>query len=101
VKVGLNAEEIDAARRAMAVAGRTDAILKLARGIVAKRGGIEDVDFAKARRSGLTDEEIIETVANVALNIFTNYINLVAGTVVDFPEVVPGVDAEMAGARRA
>lgn len=101
VKVGLNAEEIDAARRAMAVAGRTDAILKLARGIVAKRGGIEDVDFAKARRSGLTDEEIIETVANVALNIFTNYINLVAGTLVDFPEVVPGVGAEMAGARRA
>ena len=99
-KAGLNADEIGAARQAMAVEGRTDAILKLAREVVVKHGAISDDDLAKARRSGLTDEEIVETVGNVAVNIFTNYINLVAGTVVDFPEVVPGVIAEMAGARR-
>ncbi len=92
-KVGLRADEIRDARRAMAAAERTDAILKLARGIVLKRGDITDADFAKARQAGLTDGEIVETVANVALNIFTNYVNHVAHTVVDFPEV--------AGARRA
>jgi hypothetical protein len=35
----------------------------------------------------LSDAEIVETTAQVALNIFTNYINHVARTVVDFPEV--------------
>jgi hypothetical protein len=29
----------------------------------------------------------VETVANIALNIFTNYINHVARTPIDFPEV--------------
>jgi len=65
------------------------------------RGDITDADFAKARQAGLTDGEIVETVANVALNIFTNYVNHVAHTVVDFPEVAPGVEVGMARARRA
>ena len=33
--------------------------------------------------------QIAEIVANVALNLFSNYFNHVAGTVVDFPEVRP------------
>ena len=33
------------------------------------------------------DVEITEIVANVVLNIFTNYINLVAQKTVDFPPV--------------
>ena len=42
-------------------------------------------------RRHLTDEEIVEIVANVSINILTNYLNRVALTVVDFPEVKPGV----------
>jgi hypothetical protein len=42
------------------------------------------------RASGLTDRDIVETIANVVVNIFTNYVNHVARTVVDFPEVQPG-----------
>ena len=38
----------------------------------------------------MSDGEIVETVANVALNIFTNYLNHVAETVIDFPEVKGG-----------
>jgi len=97
-KAGLEVEEIGAARHAMAIESKTDAILKLARRVVVKHGEITDADFEKARQTGLSDQEIIETVANVALNIFTNYINHVAGTVVDFHEVAPGVHAEMADA---
>jgi hypothetical protein len=37
------------------------------------------------RRAGYTDGEIGEIVANVALNLFTNYFNHVVGTKVDFP----------------
>jgi hypothetical protein len=33
--------------------------------------------------------KIAEIVATVALNIFTNYFNHVAGTEIDFPEVAP------------
>lgn len=89
-KVGLSEKEIVDARHANASTDHTDAILKLARSIVVQRGELADADLAAARSSGLTDEEIVETVANVALNILTNYVNHVARTVVDFPEVKPG-----------
>ena len=35
--------------------------------------------------AGLSEPDIVETVANVAVNIFTNYINHVADTDIDFP----------------
>jgi uncharacterized peroxidase-related enzyme len=89
-KLGLSQEDIADATRARAADPRIDAILKLARSIVVQRGEISDSDLQHARAGGLTDCEIIETVANVALNIFTNYINHVARTEVDFPEVKPG-----------
>src|SRR5579872_6999063 len=43
-------------------------------------------DVQRDISNGLTDGEIVETVANVALNIFGNYMNHVARTVVDFAE---------------
>lgn len=89
-KVGLTADDIAGARRANATADKTDAILKLARSIVVQRGEVSDADFGKARAAGLTDGDIVETVANVAVNILTNYMNHLARTVVDFPEVKPG-----------
>ena len=44
----------------------------------------------RARTSGVSDGEIVETVANVVLNIFGNYVTHIARTVVDFPEILPG-----------
>ena len=46
-----------------------------------------DAELAAARVAGLVDGEIVEVVAHVALNIFTNYLNNLAGTDVDFPRV--------------
>jgi uncharacterized peroxidase-related enzyme len=89
-KAGLTEKEIVDAGHAVATTPKTDAILKLARDIVVRRGEVSDADLEQARASGLTDGEIVETVANVALNIFTNYVNHVARTVVDFPEVKLG-----------
>lgn len=71
--------------------GRSDdprlaAILKLAVAIVAARGLVSDADLTAARDAGLGDAEIVETVANVVANIFTNYLNHVAATDIDFPE---------------
>ena len=89
-KVGLTEKDIADARHATAGTDRIDAILKLARGIVVQRGEVSDADLKQARASGLTDGDIVETIANVVVNIFTNYVNHVARTVVDFPEVKPG-----------
>jgi len=84
-KIGLAEDEISNARHAHATVEKTDAILKLARAIVVQRGEVSDGDLKQARAAGLTDGDIVETIANVVLNIFTNYVNHVARTVVDFP----------------
>ena len=89
-RAGLTKKEIADAGRAVAATAKTEAILKLARDIVVQRGEVSDADLEHARASGLTDGEIVETVANVALNILTNYVNHVACTVVDFVEVKLG-----------
>ena len=88
-KAGLSSEEIADAIRAGASNRRTDAVLKLARTIIVQRGEVSDSELERARAAGLTDGELVETVANIALNIFTNYINHVARTAIDFPDVKP------------
>lgn len=64
---------------------RTGAILKLATTIVAAKGMVADSDILAAKAAGLSEADIVETVANVVANIFTNYLNHVAGTDIDFP----------------
>jgi uncharacterized peroxidase-related enzyme len=64
---------------------RTDAILRLASAVVETRGLVRDADLEDARAAGLTDGDIVETVGNVIANIFTNYLNHVARTEIDFP----------------
>jgi alkylhydroperoxidase family enzyme len=85
-KIGLSRVEIEDAIRASAADARTDAILKLARSIVVQRGELTDEDLVLARAAGLSDAEIVETVANVALNIFENYMSHVARVAIDFPQ---------------
>ena len=43
-------------------------------------------DLSRARAAGLSVGEIVETVANVALNIFENYMSHVARVPIDFPK---------------
>ncbi len=86
---GLSDEEIADSRRASSPDSKTDAALSFARKIVTDRGQVSDADVAKLRDLGFSDGEILEIVSAVALNIFTNYVNHVAGTTVDFPEVDP------------
>ena len=85
-KIGLSRVEIDDAIRARAADARTDALLKLARSIVVQRGELSDADLGRARAGGLSDGEIVETVANVALNIFENYVSHVARVPIDCPQ---------------
>ncbi|MCC6863003.1 MAG: carboxymuconolactone decarboxylase family protein [Bryobacterales bacterium] len=86
---GLTDAEVDAARRGAAAAGKVEAGLQFAQELVRRRGGVSDEALARVRGAGCSDAEIAEIVAHVALNVFTNYLNLVARTEVDFPVVVP------------
>ena len=82
---GLTEGETCDARRAEANCDKERAALQFARTIVNERGWISDDDAQRVRQAGYNNGEIAEIVANVALNIFTNYFNHVAGTEIDFP----------------
>jgi uncharacterized peroxidase-related enzyme len=88
---GLTPQDVDAARAAQAPDLRIAAILQFARRVVDKRGAVSTAALQDARRAGLSDGEIVEVIANVVANIFTNYVNLVADTEIDFPVVMPRV----------
>jgi len=92
-RLGLSEAQIQAARRAEAEVKRDAATLKLVREIVLRRGEIRDGDLLAAREAGISDSEIADILVAVTLNLFTNYLNHVARTPVDFPEVQPGPDA--------
>jgi uncharacterized peroxidase-related enzyme len=85
-RAGLTDQEILDSRRGTSADRKTDALLRFARTVVAKRGVIDDADLAAVRDAGHGDAEVAEVVAHVALNIFTNYFNNVAGTIIDFPK---------------
>lgn len=84
-KAGLTQDETLAARSAESSDPKTAAALAFAQKLVKERGIVSDADVAGLREHGFTDGDIAEIVANTALNIFTNYFNHVAETVVDFP----------------
>ncbi len=90
---GLDQAELAAAKRAVSAQPRTAALLKLAVAINNTRGMVTDAALADARAAGVTDAEIVEVVGHVALNVFTNYLNNVSETTIDFPEVVLDVAA--------
>jgi uncharacterized peroxidase-related enzyme len=85
--VGLKPEEIAASREAHSADAKRNAGLQFAQELVVERGMVPDAALQRVRAAGYTDGEIAEIVANVALNIFTNYFNHVAQTEVDFPRV--------------
>jgi uncharacterized peroxidase-related enzyme len=94
--VGLTPEEIASSRESHAGDAKRNAGLQLAQAIVVQRGEVSDAALANARAAGYTDGEITEIVANVAVNIFTNYFNLVARTEVDFPRVSLAMEPSLA-----
>lgn len=85
--VGLDADTILQSRLGVPADHRHAALAAFARAVVRERGQISALDLQAAREAGLDDQDLLEVVANVTVNILTNYTNLVAGTVVDFPKV--------------
>jgi uncharacterized peroxidase-related enzyme len=85
----LSEAELAAAREAKSEDPHVQAILTLAHTVLEGRGQGGEQAIEAARTAGVTDAEIAEVVANVALNVLTNYFNELVDTDVDFPRVTP------------
>lgn len=86
-RAGLDDESALAARRSSSADARENAALAFAKTVVENRGHVTDDEVSQLRQAGFREGEICEIVANVALNLFTNYFNHIAGTEIDFPAV--------------
>lgn len=86
-KAGATAEEMAAAQGGESTDPKTAAALRFALKLVNDRGQVSDADVAALRQAGFSDQEVVEILAHVALNLFTNYINVAFQVPVDFPGV--------------
>lgn len=86
-KAGATAEEMAAAQAGKSSDPRTQAALGFALKVVHDRGAISEADVAALKAAGFDDEGIVEIIAHIALNLFTNYINVALRVPVDFPAV--------------
>ena len=86
-KAGASAEQMSEAQAGRSSDSQTATVLAFAVKLVEERGNVGAADIASLRNAGFSDEAIVEIVAHVALNLFTNYVNIVFDTPVDFPSV--------------
>lgn len=66
---------------------KADAAVGFAVKVARQRGHVSDADVRTVKDAGYDDAQIVEIVQHVALNTWTNYLNSVAQTAIDFPVV--------------
>ena len=90
--LGRNVAKLDDAEIAANRSGasndlKANAAVRFAASVTRLRGHVTEEDFEAVKAPGYTDAQIIEIVQHVALNTWTNYINTVGRTEIDFPTV--------------
>ena len=78
----LDDAEITANRNGGSNDPKAAAAVLFAKKVTDTRGRVSDSDLDAVKAAGYNDAAVIEIVLNVALNIWTNYINTVGGSVV-------------------
>jgi uncharacterized peroxidase-related enzyme len=86
-KAGASADEMAQAQTGRSSDPKTAAALAFALKLVEDRGQVTDADVRALRAQGYDDGEIVEIITHVALNLFTNYINVALDVPVDFPSI--------------
>lgn len=86
-KAGASAAEMAEAQAGRSTDPRTAAALAFATKVVDHRAAVSAEDVSALRAAGFDDEGIVELLAHVALNLFTNYVNVALDVPVDFPKV--------------
>jgi uncharacterized peroxidase-related enzyme len=95
-RAGLSNDEMLLNRRGSSADAKAAAAVALAVALNERTGGIAASDLDAARRAGLTDGEIVEVIAVVALNLFTNILGKSVRVEIDFPKVAPFAIAKAA-----
>lgn len=90
--LGLNVAKLDEGevrrnRQGHSGDAKADAAVVFARRVAETRGRVSDAELTTVKSAGYTDAQVVEIVANVAINVLTNFINNVAHTDIDFPVV--------------
>jgi len=83
----LDDAEMTANRHGASNDPKAAAAVRFAAKVARERGTVGDDDLRAVRQAGYDDAQIVEIVEHVALNVWTNYINKVAQTEIDFPVV--------------
>lgn len=83
----IDADEIALNRRGASSDPMANAAVAFAAEVTRSRGQVSGADIAAVRAAGFTDAQIVEIVGVVVENVFTNFLNNVAGTEIDFPVV--------------
>jgi uncharacterized peroxidase-related enzyme len=89
----LDDTEIAANRNGRSGDPKADAAVRFAAQVAISRGHVSDEEVRAVRRAGYDDAQVIEIVQHVALNTWTNYINEVGKTDIDFPVMTPRATA--------
>lgn len=84
---GLSQDEMALNRRGTSADPKAAATVAFARQLNDHLGEVTGAEFAAARAAGLGDAELVETIATVALNIFTNLLGKATQVEIDFPKV--------------
>jgi alkylhydroperoxidase family enzyme len=74
-------------RRGTSSDARAAAAVAFAKALNDNLGEVTTAELEAARRAGLSDGEIVEIIAIVALNIFTNLLGKATRVEIDFPKV--------------
>ncbi len=85
----LDDAEITANRNGASNDPKADAAVRFAAKVVSERGHLQAKDVEAVKNAGYDDGQILEIVLHIALNTWTNYINEIAQTEIDFPVVRP------------
>jgi uncharacterized peroxidase-related enzyme len=82
-------DELDRARVGESSDPHVAALLALSNAVLDDRGAVDDHALASARAAGVSDAEIGEIVGHLALNVLTNYFNVLSQVDNDWPVVTP------------
>lgn len=83
----LDDAEMEANRQGRSHDRQADAAVRFAVKVASERGHVTDADVQAVKAAGYDDAQVVEIVQHVGLNTWTNYINEVAQTEIDFPVV--------------
>jgi uncharacterized peroxidase-related enzyme len=86
----LDDAEITANRQGASHDPKADAAVRFATKLVQERGHVGEDDVRAVKAAGYDDAQVIEIVLHVALNTWTNFINVAGETEIDFPVVTAG-----------